>query len=131
MLWLHDEGNLILMRPNHSVDSLWKSTSKDGAMSSVNELTNDLLAFPTEALRCRLSRGCYFLLSLGLKFSEIALAAARMPPYTVHYTTSAISSNMKSKSITVHSLASNCTLYVCRHFTCGISQLFHSSVFNM
>ncbi len=38
---------------------------------------------------------------------------------------------MKSKSVTVHSLASNCTPHVCRHFTCGISQLFHSSVFNM
>ncbi len=38
---------------------------------------------------------------------------------------------MKSKSATIHSLASNCTLHVCRHFTCGISQLFHSSVFNM
>ena len=50
---------------------------------------------------------------------------------TCHYTTSAISSNMKSKSATVHSLASNCTPHVCRHFTCGISQLFHSSVFNM
>ncbi len=46
------------------------------------------------------------------------------------YTTSAISSNMKSKSATIHSLASNCTLHVCRHFTCGISQLFYSSVFN-
>ncbi len=47
------------------------------------------------------------------------------------YTTSAVSSNMKSKSATVHSLTSNCTLHICRYFTCGISQLFHSSVFNM
>ena len=38
---------------------------------------------------------------------------------------------MKSKRTTIHSLASNYTPHVCRHFTYGISQLFHSSVFNM
>ncbi len=63
--------------------------------------------------------------------TSAGLRMPRLRSLAEHYTTSAISSNMKSKSATVHSLASNCTPHVCRHFTCGISQLFHSSVFSM
>ncbi len=44
---------------------------------------------------------------------------SRIRTLSVTYTTSAISSNMKSKSATVHSLASNCTPHVCRHFSQG------------